>query len=445
MPRTVLLAAAVAVGLVVALQPALVHSDDLTLQWEPPLEVASGEAFRGPWRMNDSDFRFVDDPAVSINDQGVIAVAWADQARQELFVQLYDPDGTPRLAELANVSRSSGIFSWLPRIVLTDGDAPSVYVLWQDIVFSGGSHGGEIFFSASFDGGRTFSEPVNLSNTTAGAGKGRLSANYWHNGSLDLAMGPEGQVYAAWTEYEGALWFSRSVDAGRSFTEPLRIAGAPDALPARGPSLAVEGDTVYLAWTVGEDPSADIHITRSTDAGETFESPRTVAAGPGHADAPKLAVDAEGVVHLVFAEGPDGPAGPYRVRYTRATDRLDFERSRVIAGPARGDVAMVHFPHLDVDREGRVYVLWERFPHRRGRPLGLGYTWSADGGASFAAPRVLAGSDDPRLGANGSQQGLLMRKLALNASGRAAVVNSSFMPGETSHVWLFRGHFPDSP
>jgi hypothetical protein len=410
------------------------------LHWEEPVKVASGEAFRGPWRMNRSDFRFVDDPSVAINDQGVVAVVWADQARQEIFLQIYGPDRKPRLAEPVNVSRSAGIFSWLPRVVLTDGDVPQVYVLWQDIVFSGGSHGGEIFFARSTDGGRSFSEPANLSNTVAGAGKGRLTRNYWHNGSLDLATGLDGKIYAAWTEYEGELRFTRSTDAGGTFAEPVRLAGEPDALPTRGPSLAVSGNTLYLAWAVGEDPAADIRVARSADAGESFEAPRVVSPGSGHADAPKLAVDRHGTLHLVYAESPDGPGGAYRVKYTRAGGAtLGFDTPEVITGPRRGDVEMVHFPHLDVDSEGRVHVLWERFPSRRHRPLGIGYTWSGDGGSTFASSRIVPGTDNPRHGANGSQQGLLMRKLAVNGQGSIAVVNSTFMAGETSYVWLYTG------
>jgi len=419
------------------------QADDAPLHWEAPVKVASGEAFRGPWRMNRSDFRFVDDPSVAINDRGVVAVVWADQARQDLFLQVYGPDGATRLPEPVNVSRSAGIFSWLPRVVLTDGDDPHVYVLWQDIVFSGGSHGGEIFFAGSTDGGRSFSEPVNLSNTIAGAGKGRLTRNYWHNGSLDLAAGPDGRIYAVWTEYEGEMRFTRSIDAGGSFTDPVRIAGEPDALPARGPSLAVSGNTLYLAWTVGEDPAADIHVTRSTDAGASFETPRTVHPGSGHADAPKLAVDRHGALHLVYANSPDGPGGAYRIQYTRADTTLEFNTPEVIAGPRRGDVDMVHFPHLDADSEGRLYVLWERFPSRRHHPLGLGYTWSADEGSTFASPRIVPGTDDPRHGVNGSQQGLLMRKLAVNGRVAVAVVNSTFMPGEASHVWLYTGRRVD--
>ncbi len=37
------------------------------------------------------------------------------------------------------------------------------------------------------------------------------------------------------------------------------------------------------------------------------------------------------------------------------------------------------------------------------------------------------------------QQGLLVRKLAVNGAGAVAVVNSTFRLSQTSHIWLFRG------
>ena len=60
--------------------------------------------------------------------------------------------------------------------------------------------------------------------------------------------------------------------------------------------------------------------------------------------------------------------------------------------------------------------------------------------------RALAAAHEPAsfathaaLGFNGSLQGSLMRKLAVNAAGAVAVVNSTFKRNEMSRVWLFRG------
>ncbi len=434
------LCGAAAVGLLGGL--ALGRAELPGVTWGERIEVARGGGSRGPWRMNESAYDFVDDPTVAINEQGVVAVAWADQARKDIFVQIYAPDGTPRLESPVNVSRSPRIFSWLPRMLITSGDPLEVYVLWQEIVFSpGGSHGGEIFFARSADGGKSFSAPLNLSNDPAGSGKGRLTRDSWDNGSLDLAAGPEGHLYAAWTEYEGRLWVSRSADRGASFSRPVRVAGGGGAKPARGPSLAVDawGD-LYLAWTVGEDPSASIRVARSADQGRSFGEPRIVVRSGGHADAPKLATDGQGTLHLVYAESPAGPFDRYRVRYTRSLDGgCTFETPREIPHPPTGTFESASFPALGVDGRGDLYLLWDLFPSRRGFPQGLGFTLSRDAGRTFARPTVVPGSADPAFGVNGSQQGLLMRKLAVNSAGAIAVVNSTFHRDQTSRVWLFRG------
>ena len=409
--------------------------------WDEPIEVASGDAYQGPWRMNESEFHYVDDPTVAIDEQGVVAVAWVDQSRKDIFFQIYAANGEKRFEQPINVSRSPRIFSWLPRMVMTTRDPSTVYILWQEIVFSGGTHGGEIFFARSNDGGKTFDQPVNLSNSIAGDGKGRLLRRYWHNGSLDLAVGPDGTLYAAWTEYEGALWVSRSTDGGGRFSRPLRVAhgGGPD--PARGPSLAAADNTVYLAWTVGQDRAANIRFAKSDDGGRSFGTPRILFESDGHCDAPKLAADSKGTLHLVYANSRAGPFGRYHIRYTRSTDGgRAFEKPRALSAPSPGAFESGSFPALSLDGEDNLYLLWELFRDPGGRPRGLGFTHSRDGGRTFAPPAVVPGSDDPTLGYNGSRQGLLMRKLAVNAAGTIAIVNSSFKRGDTSRIQLFRGH-----
>ena len=417
------------------------RSSGPAIKWEKQIEVASGRAFRGPWRMNKSKFDFVDDATVAIDEQGRMGVAWADHPKLDLYFQLYAPDGKAQFKAPVNVSASPNTFSWLPRMVMTSEQPMKVYLLWQEIVFSGGTHGGEIFFARSTNGGRSFSKPVNLSNTTAGAGKGRFTARIWHNGSLDLVRSRGGHLYAAWTEYEGSLWFSRSTDAGKRFSDPLRIAGGNNTLPVRGPSLAVDDKgTLYLAWAVGEDKAADIRFAKSEDGGHSFGEPQIVFKSDGHADAPKLAVDGKGTVHLVYSESPAGPFQRYHVRYTRLVDSDHaFHKPREISGPHGEEFQSVAFPSLSLDDSDRLYVIWELFPDYKGRPLGIGVTYSSDRGETFASPSIVQGTADPALGFNGSQQGWLMKKLAVNKAGAIAVVNSTFKANKESRIRLFRG------
>jgi hypothetical protein len=382
------------------------------LVWHGSTEIAAGPAERGPWQQNESHYRYVDDPTVAMDAHGGVAFAWVDQATKDVHFG--------KQGEAVNVSRSPQTFSWLPRVAI--GADGVVYVLWQEIIFSGGSHGGDILFARSHDGGATFSAPLNLSGSVAGDGKGRIDKHRWHNGSLDVAVGADGTVYAAWTEYEGALWLRRSVDGGKSFSEKIRLR---DAKPARAPALAVQDKIVYLAWTVGDDPSADIRIARSDDGARSFAAPIIVDRSKTYSDAPKLAVDARGTLHVVYAEGK-------RIVYSRSADQgRSFERPRDIAGGDSG------FPALDIDAKGNLYVLWERFAEHPQLARGLALAISTDAGRTFSAPVLVPDSADA--GWNGSSQGLLMRKLAVGRDGEIAIVNSSFREKERSRVWLIRG------
>jgi hypothetical protein len=407
------------------------------VDWRDPVRVASGAGHQGPWRMNASDFRYVDDPTVAFYPDGDIGVAWVDQARQNLYFQRFR-DGRPRFEAPVNVSRSSGTFSWLPRLRITDDN--HVLILWQEIVFSGGSHGGEAFFARSVDGGRNFTAPRNLSSTTHGVGKGRLTPRLWHNGSLALAPGPGDRVYAAWTEYEGPLRLTVSRNGGRDFGDPRHIAGGGLAPPTRGPDLAVgpEG-RLHLAWAVGETPDADIrYVAFRPDERERVE-PRRIDAGPEHADAPKLAVGDDGTVHLSWMAGEDAPA-TYAIRYSRKTAGADtFAEPLTLSRPLPRGFTGARFPYLELDGEGHPHVLFELFRAGARRGEGLAWVRSRDHGASFGPPKRVPRGGDTAVGVNGSLQGLLMDKLALSGEGRMAVVNSTFIRDERSDVWLMRG------
>jgi hypothetical protein len=122
------------------------------------------------------------------------------------------------------------------------------------------------------------------------------------------------------------------------------------------------------------------------------------------------------------------------VRYTRSTDGgRSFEPSRQISN------VNAAFPALAVDAKGGVYLVCELFHEDRQRPRGLGHALSRDSGRTFSAPALVPESAAPPRHWNGSHQGLLMRKLAVNAHGAVAVVNSSLRDSHGSRVWLMRG------
>lgn len=419
-----LLAAVTLAGCSSGRQPAKTRG---SIAWHEPIELAEGGGQRGEWRQNESDYDHVDDGSVVFADGGMLA-AWVDHRVKDVFVQRIAKDGTR--GAVVNVSRTPEVFSWLPRLAVSGDD---VFVLWQEIVFSGGTHGGEAYFARSRDGGATFEPAQNLSRSKNGDGKGRIDAKTWHNGSFDLHVAGDGTIYAAWTEYDGPLWIVRSRDRGASFTEPARIDGGKQ--PARAPVIASDHTGRSLvAWTVGTDPGADLWLAVG-DRDGSFAAPVRVVRTRGYSDAPKLAIDDAGVVHLAWAESTRGPFDPFAIWYARSRDGgKTFEKARVLSTPVLAGSSA--FPMLAVDGD-EVVVSWELGTQARG----LALTYSRDGGTSFAPPERVAGSTPPDGGIHGSHQGKLMEKLALR-DGKVAIANSALAPGKGSRVWLVRGELP---
>jgi len=140
-----------------------------------------GSGTRGPWQQNESRYDFVDDPAVALARDGTVLVAWVDQLRKAVVVQRRAADGTA--VSPVGVDRQPATFSWIPRLAIAPDAQQQVYALWQEIIFSGGSHGGDMLLARSTDGGRSFSTPLNISSSRGGDGKGRITPEIWHNGS----------------------------------------------------------------------------------------------------------------------------------------------------------------------------------------------------------------------------------------------------------------------
>jgi hypothetical protein len=264
-----------------------------------------------------------------------------------------------------------------------------------------------------------------------GDGKGRLTRQHWDNGSLDLVRDAAGTLLAAWTEYDGALWFASSGDAGRSFSAPVRVGGS-EQLPARGPSVCrVPSGELYVVWASGESGTGALLVASSRDGGRTFDTPQRMLQSTGHVDAPKISADEGGTVHLAYGESANDAA--WRVRYARFSKApQSLELPRTLSSSSRATSAS--FPSLSLAAPGQVAVAWLHQPAPGAAPQGLELVVSRDGGEHFSSPVRVPGTDDATLGATGSRQGKLMRLLAANSSGTLALASSHFLEGKSSRV-----------
>jgi hypothetical protein len=176
-----------------------------------------------------------------------------------------------------------------PRVAVS-GD--NVYVVWQDFTTSPSSLEPEIFGAVSTDGGQTFGDPVDISNTA-----GTRSQN------PSIAVSGD-NVYVVWTDCNPngtncEIFYSKSNDAGISFTTPLTLSDPESTLP----DVSVQGNTVYIVYgrliTTQNIPNRDIFLIKGTDSstGATvFGNTLNLSNDPQTSNHPRIATSGNNLV-----------------------------------------------------------------------------------------------------------------------------------------------------
>lgn len=249
----------------------------------------------------------------------------------------------------------------------------------------------------SDDDGRTFSAPVTLNpqaEAVAGEGDGRPKIALGQNGEVYVSW-----TALLDLPYTGNVRFSRSLDGGRTFSAPLTVNDNRDVIGHRFDALAVAADgKVYLAWLDKRDLAAAknkgekyggsaVYYAVSDDGGASF------AANV------KLADHSCDCCRIALAAPPQGaPIAFWRHDYDgnirdHALARLDGrnEMHRVSHDEWKIEACPHHGPALSIAADDVYHLAWfDNAP----RAHGLFYAQSRDEGKSYSTP--LHFGDDQR-------------------------------------------------
>ena len=146
-----------------------------------------------------------------------------------------------------------------------------------------------------------------------------------------------------------------SADRGETFDEPVLLSDDHwyvDACPFTGPSAIEVDGTLVVAWmdarqsVFPDQDASSIWVDRSVDGGETFGSDLAVGV-PGINRAPRMAVDPDGIVHLVWeVQGPSGG-----IAYASSSDAGVSFSDPVFLVPASAETGPVSVPSIAIQEE----------------------------------------------------------------------------------------------
>jgi len=144
-----------------------------------------------------------------------------------------------------------------------------------------------VIIDKSSDLGKTFSTPVKINQTAQ-----KIGAD--GEARPKIAVNPEGNIYATWTEalkkpFAGYIWFSRSVDGGKTFDKPYIVHSDRAEIKHRFDALNVAPNgNITVSWVDKRDliaakaagkryDGAAIYYAVSTDQGKTFQPEQKLA------------------------------------------------------------------------------------------------------------------------------------------------------------------------
>jgi hypothetical protein len=314
-----------------------------------------GQTFSTP--ENISNMAGVSDrPQIAVSGDNVYVV-WVED-NTDTFIAV-STDGGQNFGTPENLSNTTE-FTFEPHIAVSGNN---VYVIWSQLIESGDS---DVFISISTDGGQNFGTPQNLSNSAQQV-TNRLQITVAGN-----------NIYVVWEEdgiVSPGTFIAISTDSGQTFnTDKLSSNAQTD-----NPQVAVSGNNVYVVWDQLEGTDFDIFIARSTDGGQTFSTAENLSDNIGNSFSPQIAISGSNVYVVWQDDGNDNG----QTLFSRSTD--DGQTFNTPANLSNTD-AFSLLQQLAVSANN-VYVVWEETIFTGNNQVFISV--STEDGETFNAPREI--------------------------------------------------------
>ncbi len=248
-------------------------------------------------------------PVITINSKPmpVLYTVWQDMRNNygDIYFSYSIDDGITWASETQiNNESSLNTYQWYPAIA--SDPSGNIYVVWSE--FSTEDHNddltyySDILLSKSTNMGITWSSPKRVNDPLNIAG-------YTNQSKPTVALDSKGKVFVAWEDDrngESQIFFSRSPDAGVSFSKDIQISSWQFETAAKNPEIiADENDNIFVVWEEDHYSKFDVYFTKSLNQGVIFSTPVRVNNEPNKCSPeanPEVEVDEKGNIFISWAD-----------------------------------------------------------------------------------------------------------------------------------------------
>lgn len=326
-----------------------------------------GDSFEGALRVNNVPGEVSDH-----GENSAQLLASPDEANLYAVWNARDPKDPT--SSIIRFSRSAAMRpAWSPAITVNDDNQPvshafqgaavgpdgAIYVAWLDGRNKKESHAGhsdhtggtsDLYFSRSIDGGKTFEKNV------------RVAGNVCPCCRASIAV-VRGRLLVSWRQVEAGdlrdVYVAGSPDRGQTWHKPVLVARDSwkiKGCPHCGPVLATLNDRLYVSWFTEGGGKPVINLAWSDNGGESFSPKQPISGGTTDPTHPQIATG-DGKLAVVFqardaAQG--GGWGKMGVYYREI--HAGGTMSRLVrAGEGKSGAS---YPSIALGMSGRIFVGW---------------------------------------------------------------------------------------
>jgi BNR repeat-containing family member len=282
------------------------------------------------------------DPAIAIDTNGAIDVAWKDTTSGEKSPDIFfarSTDGGKGWSKAVDVSHTAGVSS---DPALATGPDNSIHMVWTDTT-SGETHP-DIYYGVSTDSGKNWSKAKDISNTPG------VSSD------PTIAVSADGAVHVAWKDTSSGptnpdiyyTWKSTG-----SWNKPIDVSNSPRV--SNHPSLACSKSKVFLSWTDNsqKEQSPDVWCAVSNRPGN-FSKPLNLSNTPGESSQARITADSAGRVAAVWSDTSSGVDHP-DIYATVSSDNLKTDST---AMDLTNTLGVSKHPNVALTSDS-IVVVWE--------------------------------------------------------------------------------------